>query len=260
MRIAEIGAEYWANPNASLPSFTSSPDEIQRAVERNSIKRGLFFIKNLMALDFFALLQRVGRIAQAYDREEWCESAASLHISVEALSVLDNVEPPIPYPYYFCMPEILTEYPELTMYYRNVAMMSQKVMSDMGLTTIAYEAGRVPPLDIALDLVHHFNKVVSALVVAGRITPQRHLEMAYANLGDSFGGSWRNEVGRLAYVEVISPLILHLHQQGHLRSIVYSLKAQIARSGAEGRTVSRKAKELGSLVVRMVPPTSRGMV
>jgi len=241
---AEIDIEYWANSDVPLPSFASTPGEIQRAVERNSIKRGLFIIKNLAVLDFDELIRRVERIAQTHDREEWYEEFVPLHIAVEALGVLDNVDPPIPYPYYFCTPDILTKHPELTMYYRNVAMISQKVMSDMGLPTIAYEAGQIPPSDIALDLVHHFNEIVSALVVAGQITPQRHLEMAYANLGDSFGGSWRNEVGRLAYVEVISPLVLYLHQQDHLQSIVYSLKGQSARSGAEGQPVSRKPEEL----------------
>lgn len=113
------------------------------------------------------------------------------------------------------------------MYYRNVAMVSQKVMNDMGLSTIAYESGQIPPHDIALDLAHHFNRIVSALVMTSTVQPQRHLEMAYTNLGASFDGSWRNEVGRLAYVGVITPLLLHLHQRGHLHSVLYVLKGSI---------------------------------
>lgn len=72
-RIAETRSAYQSNPDASLPSFASTPDEIQRAVERNSIKRGLFIIKNLVALDFNGLIQRVEQIAQTCDREEWYE-------------------------------------------------------------------------------------------------------------------------------------------------------------------------------------------
>ena len=37
--------------------------------------------------------------------------------------------------------------------------------------------------------------MISALVKATGVTPQRHLGMAYANLGDSLGGAWRNEIG-----------------------------------------------------------------
>jgi len=162
-----------------LPPFASTPDEIQRAVERNSIKRGLFIIRNLVALDFTSLVRRVDQIAKAYDKEVWYEAASELWIGVDALRILDASHPPIPYPYYFCTPDILIKHPELTMYYRNVAMVSQKVMNDMGLSTIAYEAGQVPPLDIATDLARHFNQITSALVTAGQVTPQRHLEMAY---------------------------------------------------------------------------------
>jgi len=158
------------------------------------IQRSVFIIKNLMALDFESLVRRVEEIATEYDKEEWYAEASELGIDVEALKMLDASQPPIPYPYYFCTPDILTQNPELTTYYRNVAMVSQKVMNDMGLSTIAYEAGQVPPSDIAIDLTHRFNRIISALAMASPITPQRHLEMAYANLGDSFGGSWRNEV------------------------------------------------------------------
>jgi hypothetical protein len=230
-RVAEQQASYLPDP--PLPPFASTPDEIQRAVERNSIERGVFFIKNLMTLDFPSLIRQVKQIARDYDKEEWCEAAADLWIDIIALKALDACEPCIPYPYYFCTPDILTQHPELVMYYRNVAMVSQKVMDDMGLNTIAYEAGQIPAPDVALDLTHHFNLLVSALVTTGKVTPQRHLEMAYTNLGASFDGSWRNEVGRLAYVGVITPLLLHLYEQGYLRSVLYILKGSIVAGDDE---------------------------
>ena len=247
-RIADQQANYKINPDPSLPPFASTPDEIQRAVERNSIKRGLFIIKNLVVLDFTSLVRQVDQIARTYDKEIWYEAASELWIDVDALRILDASHPSIPYPYYFCTPDILMEHAELTMYYRNVAMVSQKVMSDMGLGTIVYEAGQVPPLDIATDLAHHFNQIISALVTAGQVTPQRHLEMAYANLGDSFGGSWRNEVGRLAYVEVITPLLIHLYQHGHLHSIIYTLKGSVVRS-EESEEEEKPSRELQRLIV-----------
>jgi hypothetical protein len=152
------------------------------ATQREALKRGVFIVKNLADLDFDGLLRRVKQIARQYDKEEWHEAAARLWIDVAALRVLDSARSPVPYPYYFCTPNILREHPELIMYYRNVAMMSQKVMNDMGLSTVGYEAGLVPPPDIAQDLAHHFNQIISALVKTGQVTPQRHLEMAYANL------------------------------------------------------------------------------
>jgi hypothetical protein len=241
--IAEEQTSFLVNPEPPLPPFTSTPDEIQRAVERNSIKRGVFIIKNLVALNFDGLLRRVKRIARQYDKEEWHEAAARLWIDGDALRVLDSARSPIPYPYYFCTPNILRDHPELIMYYRNVAMMSQKVMNDMGLSTVGYEAGLVPPPDIAQDLAHHFNQIISALVKTGQVTPQRHLEMAYANLGDSLRGAWRNEVGRLAYVEVVTPLALYLHRQGHLASIVYKLKGRVIQDDEEEQASSGEIHE-----------------
>ena len=159
----------------------------------NSIKRGAFFVKNLVTLDFASLIQRVEQISREYDKEEWYKAASDLWIDAEALKALDACEPSVPYPYYFCSPDILRQYPELATYYRNVAMISQKVMNDIGLDTSAYEVGETLPPDIALDLARCFNRVTGALVVTSTITPQRHLEMAYINLGASLDDSWRSE-------------------------------------------------------------------
>jgi hypothetical protein len=243
--IPEQQTSYLFDPDPPLPAYASTLDEIQRAVARNSIKRGVFIIKNLLALDFDGLLQDVKRIVNQYDKEEWHEAADQLWIDIEAFHILDNAGPPIPYPYYFCTPDILREHPKLITYYRNVAMVSQKVMNDMGLSTTGYEIGQTtPPLDIAQDLAHHFNQIASALVKTGQVTPQRHLEMAYANVGDSIGGAWRNEVGRLAYVEVITPLALHLHRRGYLETIVYRLKGQVVQADEEQQVDSSEVHEL----------------
>ena len=188
-------------------------------------KRGTFIIKNLVSLNFDGLLQKVADLVESTDREDWFENAETLRIDQEALRILDRL--PVAYPYYFCTPEILVEDPVLVMYYRNVAMVSQKVMNGLGLNTSSYEAGVAPSEEIAQELSQHFNTIISGLVKASPITSRRHLEMAYANLGESFGGSWRNEVGRLAYVEVLTPLALYLHRRGVLASIIYKLKGRI---------------------------------
>lgn len=214
-------------------------------IQREAPKRSAFILKNLADLSFDGLLRRVERIAGQYNKKEWHAAAAQLWIDTDVLNALDSTSPPIPYPYYFCTPDILREHPKLITYYRNVAMMSQKVMNDMGLSTTGYEAGlATPPVDIAQDLAHHFNQIVSSLVKTGQITPRRHLEMAYANVGDSIGGAWRNEVGRLAYVEVITPLALHLHRRGYLETIVYRLKGQVVQDDEEEQVDSSQVHEL----------------
>lgn len=51
--------------------------------------------------------------------------------------------------------------------------------------------------------------------------------MAYVNIGASLDGGWRNEVGRLAYASVMTPMVLHLHRLGKIKSITYKLKGRI---------------------------------
>jgi hypothetical protein len=166
-----------------LPSSTSTPDEIRRG----AIKHGLFVLEHLADIDFASLIQCVEQIAREYNKEEWYGAAHALQVSGDALKALDACEPPIPYPYYFCTPDTLVQHPQLVTYYRNVAMISQKAMRDWGLNTAAYEAGQIPTPDVATDLARCFNRVISALVTTGGVTPQRHLEMAYINVGADLG-------------------------------------------------------------------------
>ena len=170
--------------------ITNTLDEIQHTIQRDAIEHGRFIFENLIALDFVSLIRRVEEISQEYDKEDWYETADDLCIDVEALKALDTCEPPVPCLYYFCTPDILIQHPELVVYYRNVALVTQKAMNDMGLDTTIYEAGQTPSPDAALDLAQRFNRIISTLVVASTMMPQRHLEMAYVNLGASFDESW----------------------------------------------------------------------
>lgn len=158
----------------------------------SAIEHGAFILKNLAALDFASPTRQVEQIAQEYDKEEWHREATALGIDGGALKALDACRPPVPYPYYFCTPDILTQHPELVTYYRNVAMVSQREMHGMGLDAVAYEAGEPLIPDLAAELARRFNRIVSSvLVAAGQVTPQLHVEMACLNLGISLGNLWR---------------------------------------------------------------------
>jgi len=211
-----------------LPDFASTPEEIRRAVQRNAVQRGRFFALNLARLGFDQILDQVEAIARTADLEKWREAASHLGVNPKALDVLDRV--PLRYPYYFCDPESLIKSPSLVTYYRNVAMVSAKVMRGIGMDTAAHEAGAPLWADAAEQLAQYFNSTVSALIAGNPslITSRRHLEMVFSNLGESIGGSWRNEVGRLANAEVIGSLLRHLHNEGCLSTVTYDLKGQLA--------------------------------
>ena len=122
-----------------LPEFASTPEEIRRAVQRNAVQRGQFFALNLARLGFDQILDQVEAIAYSADGEMWREAANRLGIDPAALDVLDHIS--VRYPYYFCTPTDLVTNPSLVAYYRNVAMVSAKVMRSIGLDTVAHEAG-----------------------------------------------------------------------------------------------------------------------
>jgi hypothetical protein len=219
----------FSDPQGDLPLFASTPEEIRQAVETNAIQRALLFVRVSIAQDLTGLIETVERLAAEYDREDFYEAAEMLGIDTGALAILDNASTPIPYPYYFCTPAYLVEAPSLVRYYRNVAMLSQKVMQGIGLGTTFYEERGVPLSDeVAIQLATYFNQIVSTLLkTIGWASPYGHLQMAFSNIGDSLGGASRNEVGRLASAQVVRMLALYLHQKGCLKEIVYRLKGRL---------------------------------
>lgn len=137
----------------------------------------------LISLD--DVMATVERIAVEYDKREIWEAAETLGINVAALRLLDQADPPIPYPLYFSTPACLIERPRLVMYYRNVAMLSREAMKDIGLDTESYELNlAVPPHDVAAELAHYFNRIVGEMIKVTGVTPRRHIELAFANLGE----------------------------------------------------------------------------
>ncbi len=226
---------------SELPAFASTLDEIRIAVERNAVRRGIFLMNSLQALEINNLLRRVAELSSTYDREEWFDKAEIWSINPAALDILDNHnEDPIPYPVFFCSPSDIVCTPQLLSYYRNLAMLSNKAMRDIELSTEKYELGlQTISFEHALILVQYLNSTISNILLArSTITPHLAIEMLYTNIGDSLGGAWRNEIGRIAYVEVLSPLIVHLYQLDRLAYVKYITKGQLTH--IEDETLSRK--------------------
>lgn len=221
MFVKESQAEY-------LPSFASTADEIKLAVERNAISRGTLLVKVILTLGvegIFNLVQEIPTRA-GYDPEDLYQNAADLGIKPEALDILNNSKPPVPFAYYFSTPDWLIDNPELFLYYRNVAMLSRKVMNGIGLRTDTFEDHKQSPTnEDAKEISKYLNEVISGLLVTiGEVSPNMHLQMFLANLGDSLGGTSRNDVGRAASTLIVRYIALHMHQTGKLVGITYSVK------------------------------------
>ena len=210
----------------NLPPFTSTLDEIRRAVQQGAIHKGDLLMKIIISMQFDEIIKIIEQIN--YDKEDIYERLSELNIDNAALKRLDEANPPIGYPLYFSSPSYLVEHPELVMYYRNVAMLSRKVMKGIGLNTEAYEDQSKPLTEeMALELSRHFNGIISKLVTIAGVTPNRHLEMALSNIGEALGGISRNEVGRYASAQIIHYLVSEWHKFGYLETIYYTLKPSL---------------------------------
>ena len=214
-----------------LPSFASTTAEIRSAVEQNAIDRGTLFFRVIVSINIDSMFQELDQLALHYDKEDWREQSLSIGLREDALDLLDGGIPPIPYVYYFSTPELLITHPHLIFYYRNVAMLSSKVMRGIGLDCNRYEAGNATPTQTeATEISTYFNKILSELVLVGDVTQNRHFAMLMANIGDSLGGTSRNEVGRTAMMRLLNPLVTHLHRQNYLQEIVCSFKGDLSAS------------------------------
>jgi hypothetical protein len=212
-----------------LPPFASTQEEIRLAVEQNAQHRGQLLLRVIVSLQIDALLEAIDALAQSYDVEDFYQAAEAANIDPNALDNLQAQAKPVPFPYYFCLPDTLVSRPDLVFYYRNVAMLSAKVMRGIGLDTQIYETRpHLPPdEETASALARYFNGITSELTKQGWVSPSRHIQMMMANVGDSMGGIARNEVGRVAMMRVVNPVIRRFAEQGRLSMIAYSLKGRI---------------------------------
>lgn len=115
----------------------------------------------------------------------------------------------------FAHPDVLTTIPRATGYYRMLAMVSQKSMNQVGLSTIRYEAGQLPKFELAEIIAQHFNKIISGLVEADEKINAREFDLWRGMAaGSQAQGSWQNTKGRKMEVVVQGIIRRRLHESG----------------------------------------------
>ncbi len=97
----------------------------------------------------------------------------------------------------FAHPHVLIQIPRAVAYYRMLAMVSQKSMARVGLTTAGHETGRSSlNLEHAAALTGHFNRIISNLVEADETVDPREFDLWRGMAaGSQAQGSWGNTKG-----------------------------------------------------------------
>jgi hypothetical protein len=115
----------------------------------------------------------------------------------------------------FAHPDILARIAGSTGYYRMLAMVSQKSMNQVGLSTVRYEAGRQPTEAVAAAIARHLNKIISKLIVADEKLDAREFDLWRGMAaGSQAQGSWQNTKGRKMEIVLQGIIRRRLNEQG----------------------------------------------
>ena len=135
----------------------------------------------------------------------------------------------------FAHPHVLQTVVGATAYYRMLAMVSQKSMNRIGSILVAYEEGRKSPsVEIALTLAQHFNAIISALIEADAHLNAREFDLWRGMAaGAQAQGSWQNNKGSLAEIEIRLLIMTRLNERG----LIQSQSAVNVFTLLDGRTV-----------------------
>ena len=132
-------------------------------------------------------------------------NTAVLEISEEAWNkvIHRGIKPVI----VFVHPQVLQDIPRSLGYYRMLAMVSQKSMSNIKLRSQAYEVGKVIESEVAEAMARRLNKIISMLIEADEQLDAREFDIWRGMAaGAQAQGSWNPNKGKLVE-EVIKNIL-----------------------------------------------------
>lgn len=116
----------------------------------------------------------------------------------------------------FAHPDILQNIWYAVSYYRMLAMVSQKSMNQVGLSSKRYEDGNTPEPKAANAIAQHLNKIISILIESDEEIDAREFDIWRGMAaGSQAQGSWQNNKGD-KIESVIRNIILHRLREKHL--------------------------------------------
>ncbi len=126
----------------------------KRSWSIDQLAKSEFFHQKLHEWELMEVAQRIDQIKG--EALNWDKT--NLDISQKAWNKIIHrgIKPVI----VFAHPDILTSLPRSMSYYRMLAMVSQKSMNQVGLSTLRYEEGRLPKPEVAETIARHLNKII----------------------------------------------------------------------------------------------------
>jgi len=120
----------------------------------------------------------------------------------------------------FAHPNVLQSVPRAVGYYRMLAMVSQKSMSNLRLHVTRFEDGsKLPDSQRAWAIAHRLNPIISTLIQSDEILNPREFDLWRGMAaGAQADGSWRNLKGKKAETAVAGVILRRLREKNLLRT------------------------------------------
>ncbi|MFW6106797.1 MAG: XcyI family restriction endonuclease [bacterium] len=185
--------------------------------------RSQFFARRLRELGFLKITEEVRKLLPLKDSFRW-DHPNEFGIDDDAFKAVaeDGLEPML----CFARPRAIAEQPSLILYYRCLAMISQKGMTRIaGGNLPAIERGELTQIDedTRAHLVTTVNRLLSVVILSflgvRRLTPVDLQAFLFAQAGAQIQGSWNNAVGKEGEMAIRELLIRHLRP--HVLQVVW---------------------------------------
>ncbi|MEA5572276.1 XcyI family restriction endonuclease [Calothrix sp. UHCC 0171] len=174
--------------------------------------RSTFFYRKLKeynTLSFRSKIESLLPIQNLYDwtdRLNWCVGEDAYNY-INQHSDLDLIQ-------VFCHPRLIREQPQLIAYYRNIAALSQKAVTNLvGINVKRFEADKESRYslteDTASTLSQLFNEHISLIIDSSinNLNEEELYALLLVSTGTQIDGSWRNAIGEEAE-KVVQRLIV----------------------------------------------------
>lgn len=176
--------------------------------------RSTFFVRNIRSLRLFEAIQDVQKLAKVPSSFPWGKYEA-FGIDLESWNRIEQlgIKPLL----YFCHPRVITEQPRLLLYYRTLALISQKGLSGLIRGNLAgIEAGKVEQLDSewVLKCAITLNSILSIIAkTAAEFDASQLHGFQFASAGSTIQGSWNNAVGDEGERAIRTLIVNHLRKE-----------------------------------------------
>ena len=124
----------------------------------------------------------------------------------------------------FAHPDVLIARPTTSLYYRGLALLSQKQVSQHAVSITKWEdetSKRRVPLDKAIEVARFYNTMISSIIeVSSDWTMQDGYRNIVATMAVSIDGSFRNRIGKMAEDLVKGKIVDWLNESELIESII----------------------------------------